>query len=372
MKLLANSLALATLVLTTMLVAPALLAAEAPSNEELYDIIQAQQEQLDALNNSDTSGDAATSIGGYGEMHYRNLDSGAGMDFHRFVIFLNHAFSDDIHFYSEVEIEHSLVGEGAEGEIELEQAYITFDLSDNSVIKTGLFLLPVGILNETHEPTTFYGVERNTVEHDIIPATWWEGGVAWSSHDDSGFSYDLALTSGLDIDPLTFNVRDGRQKVSEAAAEELAVTGRIQYTGIAGLELSASVFHQADMTQALGIDSGAGTLMEVHAVWNSGPFSARALYASWQFAGDIAQAQGKDTQDGYYLEGGYQFAPQWGTFLRYGVWDTGGLAAETAVSQTTAGINYWPHPNVVLKFDVQSQGKTGNNDGFSLGIGYAF
>jgi len=105
-----------------------------------------------------------TQIGSYGEMHYNNLedqngDNGDGdkdeLDFHRFVFFLGHDFSDTTRMFSEVELEHSLSGDGKNGEVELEQAYIEHDLGRATRVKAGLFLLPVGILNQTHEPDTF-------------------------------------------------------------------------------------------------------------------------------------------------------------------------------------------------------------------------
>ncbi|OUR68170.1 porin, partial [Cycloclasticus sp. 46_83_sub15_T18] len=116
-----------------------------------------------------------TTIGGYGELHYNNLSGKGGasdkdaIDFHRFVLFFGHEFSDDIRFFSELELEHSIAGDGKDGEVELEQAYIDFDLNDQHTARAGLFLLPVGIINETHEPPTFYGTERNPVEKNIIP-----------------------------------------------------------------------------------------------------------------------------------------------------------------------------------------------------------
>lgn len=352
-----------------LLLATAGWAAEAPSNAELYDIIQAQQAELERLGNSQA--DSRTHVGGYGELHYNNLDSGSEIDFHRFVLFLNHAFTDDIRFYSEVEIEHSLAGEGQPGEVELEQAYLEFDTGESSNVKAGLFLVPVGIINETHEPPVFYGVERNPVEHDIIPATWWEGGAAFTHNSASGFSYDVAVHSGLNIGA-GYDVRDGRQKVAEASAEELAVSGRIKYTGIAGLELAASIVTQSDVAQDPAIDGDAGTLLEMHAVWNSGPVTVKALYAGWNFDSAAAEALGRDTQDGFYVEGAYKLNPSWGVFARYNDWDNGGLAAETAISQTNVGVNWWPHKDVVVKFDIQNQGKAGNNNGFNVGIGYQF
>ena len=79
------------------------------------------------------------------------------------------------------------------GEIELEQAYVEYDLTENHHAKAGVFLLPVGILNETHEPPTFYGVERNPVESNIIPTTWWAGGIAANGEIAPGWSYDIGV-----------------------------------------------------------------------------------------------------------------------------------------------------------------------------------
>ena len=82
--------------------------------------------------------------------------------------------------------------------LNLRQAFIDFTISDTLSAKAGVFLIPVGIINETHEPPTFYGVERNPVEKNIIPATWWEGGAAVSGEISSGLRYDVAITSGIE------------------------------------------------------------------------------------------------------------------------------------------------------------------------------
>ncbi|MEY8213312.1 MAG: porin, partial [Colwellia sp.] len=139
-----------------------------------------------------------TTIGGYGELHYNNYkDTDAKIDFHRFVLYFGHEFSDSVRFFSEFELEHSIAGDGKAGEIELEQAYVEVDINENLTSKVGLFLIPVGIINETHEPPTFYGVERNGVEKNIIPATWWEAGAAINYKISEGLAFDGAITSGL-------------------------------------------------------------------------------------------------------------------------------------------------------------------------------
>jgi hypothetical protein len=104
-----------------------------------------------------------------------------------------------------------------------------------------LFLVPFCIINETHEPPTFYGVERNGVEKNIIPATWWEASVAANFKLAASIAVDTAITSGLNVGN-DYKIRGGRQKVSNASAENLAYTRRIKYTAIPGLELAANRF----------------------------------------------------------------------------------------------------------------------------------
>lgn len=157
-----------------------------PTNQELLDLIKKQQQELKELRNAveesdkkseetikaveanmSASNTSNVSLGGYGELHYNNIEDNESIDFHRFVLFMGYEYSDDIRFFSELEVEHSLAGDGKPGEVELEQAYVEIDLNDTTSVKSGLFLVPVGILNETHEPPTFYGVERNPVEGKI-------------------------------------------------------------------------------------------------------------------------------------------------------------------------------------------------------------
>jgi len=351
--------------------------------DEEFKALQDQMNQLaDAVENQPTTQASKVHIGGYGELHYNNLEKPDGsekkqLDFHRFVLFFGYDFSDSIRFHSELELEHAIAGDGQPGEIELEQAYIEFDLTENMEAKGGLFLIPVGILNETHEPTTFYGVERNPVEKDIIPTTWWEGGAALTGRiGGSGLSYDLTITSGLDDGT---NIRGGRQKVAEATANDLAYTGRLKYTGLRGLELAGTAQYQSDMTQSADPDINDAVLLSAHAIYNISQFQLRGLYASWDIdvtSNASAADQAKDKQDGYYLEGSWKFVPSAGVFARYDVWDNGGVG-DTEKTQTNVGINYWPHEAVVIKFDIQKQDHGAVNaadeqDGFNVGLGYAF
>lgn len=397
-----------------------------PSVEELWKIIQAQQAEIEALKRqqqnterkataadekaatADRKAEAAvvaveesstksagggnswadrTKLGGYGELHYNNLDSKEEVDFHRFVLSLGHEFTENIRLFSELELEHSVAGDGENGEVDLEQAYLEFDLNDRHAVKTGVFLMPVGILNETHEPPTFYGVERNPVETYIIPTTWWEAGAGFHGELGRGFSYNLAGTSGLNVDTTgsdAFLIRGGRQEVSEAKANDGAITGGIKWTGLPGVELGVTGQWQKDITQG---EQGVGaTLLETHADIRRGPYGLRALYARWNLdkhnvinASD-PDAAGRDEQEGWYLEPSYRtrlgsIQGEWGLFVRYNVWDNNaGSSNDTEMTQVNAGVNYWPIPDVVFKFDVQNQNNDSadNDNGFNLGIGYQF
>ncbi len=342
--------------------------------------VEATADQVEA--STSTSTFANTTIGGYGELHYNNINNKQGddkkeIDFHRFVLFFGHEFTDNLRFFSEFELEHSIAGDGQAGEVELEQAYIEYDISESLTSTTGLFLVPVGIINETHEPPTFYGVERNAVEKNIIPATWWEAGLAFNYKPMGGLSFDAAATSGLDVPTdgsKAYLIRSGRQKVAKAKANDLAFTGRVKYTAIPGLELAATVQYQQDVTQgAVGVDTADATLVEVHAIYNVENFSVRALYAAWNINGDEAKAIGRDEQTGWYVEPSYKVTEQLGVFARYAEYDNNaGNSASTSVDQTSLGMNYYLHENVVLKADWESIGGAKDADGFNLGVGYQF
>ncbi len=390
--------------------------AATPSMEELWQLVQQQQaeiaelkqrlaetdeevqlssEKIEAtatlLEEGGAGGSLAsdwasrTSLGGYGEMHYNNLEDQNGdndkdeIDYHRYVLFINHEYSEDTRFFSEVELEHSLAGDGKNGEVELEQAFIEHDLNDATRLRAGLFLVPVGMLNETHEPPTFYGVERNSVESAIIPTTWWEGGLALNGELAPGVNYDVAFTSGLalDADAGKFKIRDGRQKVSEADASKGAFTAAMSYTGIAGLEIGGAVHYQQDIYQGNFSQDIDALLVELHAAYTNGPFGLRALAASWDIDNDIERIQvGADTQEGWYVEPSYKLTRDLGVFARYSEWDNqAGGGGDTEYTQYDVGLNYWLEDNVVFKVDYQVQDVPDNTrelEGLNLGVGFNF
>ena len=386
----------------------------ATSVEDKIEILQQEIEALkDQIAKSEPSNKASgiqsfadkTTIGGYGELHYNNFmgDVPAGstrkqdeVDLHRFVLFFGHRFNDWISLKSELELEHSNTETG--GAVELEQAYLDFNFSEKVNAKAGIFLIPLGFLNETHEPPTFYGVERNNIETRIIPTTWWEAGASLYGEVAPGWKYQAGVTSSLSADNFnsfaTRGLRDGRRNVSNAPAEDFGVHGRLDYSGIPGVTVGASMFTGntgQDDSRLNGADARL-TLWDVHARYNVDKLDVKALYAQGHLndAGKINDAFGyTDVASrfyGWYTEAAYHvwkngdndLAP----FVRYEKWDTQADLPGNAIRNTqssnnvwTVGANYWPHPQVVLKADYQKFDKPDGTSGdkrLNLGLGYMF
>ena len=146
-----------------------------------------------------------TAISGYMDFHFNKREFEDGrLDFHRFVLLITHRFSDRIRFVSELELEHALV-EGLEeaGELELEQAYVDFLLTRGFNVRAGMLLVPVGIINERHEPPTYYGVERPFVDTVIVPTTWFDVGAGVHGELGRGWRYRAYVMSPLNAREFT-------------------------------------------------------------------------------------------------------------------------------------------------------------------------
>ncbi len=379
-----------------------LAAQDTPSLEQMWQIIQQQQATIEKLqaqiqgssqvveqqsqaieiisDNIDESTKQSQSkykFGGYGEVHYGNTDKGNSIDAHRFVLFNGYDFTDKTRFYSELEVEHALSGDGLPGEVELEQAFIEHRVNDKTTVTAGISLLPVGIINQTHEPTTFYGVERNNVEKNIIPTTWWAAGLGLSQRLNETFAYDIFVSEGLNVALVgtdAFLIRKGRQGTANALANSGAITSRLRFSPNNHLQINASMMVQQDITQGvLGIDA---TLFETNVHYSINNFSLKALYARWDLNKKVkAIAAGREQQSGFYLEPSYRFGShnQYGVFSRYSQWDNNtGDDNNTEISQFDFGFNYWLTPQVVFKADYQDQSGAKDDDGFHLGMGYSF
>ena len=371
------------------------------ANENAEEATEVAEAAAEAAESPILQGLENVSIGGYGEVHYNNYkaddddatpfggeDNFDDLDLHRFVLFFGYQFTENLRFYSEFEIEHGGVeddGDPLGGEVEVEQAFVEWDFAENTSVLGGVFLIPVGILNETHEPDTFYGVERNNVENVITPATWWAAGAMLTHRFDSGIKLEVAVHEGLEIpvgDDMDFNdsdfrVRSGRQKTSNADASHLAYTGAVTYTGIQGLEVGATIQHQDDASQSGGDGLEDGLLLAGHIAYERGMFGLRAYYAEWDFDGDLVEAQDDDDQHGWYIEPSIKpFGDKIGFFLRYE--EVEGGRDRDEFEQWNLGFNYWLHENVVIKadyidreHDVEAE-EDRDFDGYNIGVGWSW
>ena len=342
------------------------------------------------------------SIGGYGEAYYSAYVGDKGnkenkSDFLRAVLYFGYKFTDSIIFNSEIEIEHA-------DKIFLEFATLDFMLKDYANIKAGLMLLPIGWLNEYHEPPFFFGVNRPQVEKYIIPTTWRANGVGLFGNFGEKVHYKLYAVNSLNGENFTAaGLRDGRQKGSKALTEDIAVTGRLDFTPLPGMILGASFFvgdtgqNQTDSTTGIKLPNAQLTLFDVHAQWQWKNLWLRGLYtmAFVDNAAELSAANGLAATDnvaqtmlGGYAEIAYNI---WGflaeserslqPFYRFEYYDTqfnvptGAIRdKQDAVVSHTVGVQFEPIPNVVLKADYRNltpaKGKLG--DTFNLGVGYVF
>ncbi|HEY6864125.1 MAG TPA: porin [Burkholderiales bacterium] len=389
--------------------------AQQPTVEQKLQILQQEIDELKAQSRSASPPDAsiglragATTIVGYGEFNYnrfRQDDHETKADLRRFVLGLDHRFDDRLSFHSEVEVEHAVVSKNDDGEFEIEQAWLDYRLTDGDRVnvKGGLFLIPLGILNETHEPPTYYGVERNEVETRIIPTTWRELGVGVHGAVAPGLRYDVGVTTGFDagkIDDPSTGIRSGHQEGQQANAKDLSVYGALNYRA-PGLLVGGGVFTgntgQNGQSNPLlkGVDARL-TLWDVHARYRVAGFDLQALYAAGKLgdtdrinAANVAAGQtfaapksmkGAYVQAAYhvYKRGSFDVAP----FVRLERYDirqeedpADNLIQNELIRNErvrTIGVNFWVHPQVVIKADVQRFRNDKSLDRFDLGLGYMF
>src|ERR1051325_9664521 len=167
-----------------------------------------------------------THVGGYGEFTYTRPEEGTPrLDIQRFVIHLDHYCNDKWAFKSETEIEHVKLERGEGGEVSIEQAFPDYHYSNKFAWRGGLVLIPMGIINQTHEPNTFYSVERPTFDEVVVPTTWRELGMGIYGDLFEGVKYQFYVTEGLRAKSITAEGLDeGKQEGSagDMTSDEIA------------------------------------------------------------------------------------------------------------------------------------------------------
>jgi|MDSW01.1.fsa_nt_gb hypothetical protein len=325
-------------------------------------------------------------FGGYGEVTYRSLESSNDVwDAHRVIIYMGYDFDETWSFDAEFEFEH-----GTETYIEFAQLDGKF--SDEWNFRAGHLLLPMGLINERHEPTYFWGPVRPLVETKIIPTTWHENGVGF--YGTSGdMSYQFYVMNGFsnDIDFSSSAFRSGRQKGDRADAENLAYVGSLEYQVSPGLMIGGSMYSQTVESAAAehGVD-----ILEAHLQYDSGAFRTRALMVKGTVENaenlDAHQAIDNDTGssvwsglagadddvEGMYVEVGYDLMSHSDTesltpFFRHETYEHNG----TDIGVNVLGVSYMPNPNIAYKVGLQSINESDsdvNEDNVEFTIGWRF
>lgn len=350
-------------------------------------------------------------IGGYGQIDYnQTLESGyrqnGNLDVHRLVMFLGYSFSSKTSLVTEIEYEHV-------SEVYIEQAFIEHRISSAINLIGGLLLIPMGIVNQYHEPTTFNGVERPTIDSKVVPTTWREIGLGINGRfTNAALSYQLLLVNGLksyDEKGLlggSKGIRSGRQKGAESIISSPNVALKINYFGLSGLQIGAATFlgktqstlyHHLDTSNKDAVERADSSRVGIRMFgldyrFSKGNFHSRGQLIFNNISNTKAYNQftGQDLGSqtlGWYLEGAWDIrvgneAQNLTPFVRYESYNLHHRVAPTIprdgaynVKEITAGAGYSLAPGVVVKADIawaQPQNTQLNQKQFNMGIGFWF
>jgi len=347
-------------------------------------------------------------LGGYGEMH-ANFGEGKAadqFDIHRLVLYVGYDFNEWIKFHSETEIEHAFVSGESGGELSLEQGYVDFLLAGLFNVRVGRILTPLGIINKTHEPPTFNGVERPSFAKYIIPTTWASDGIGIFGRLTPSLRYEAYVVGGLDgsrFDALN-GIRKGRIK-ERPSLNAPAFTGRLDYYPFLLRDLAHDQELRLGVSAYLGgLDNGnKGSDPDIKGKIRIYSADFEYSVSRFDFRGVVADQRierareiGGGTAEGifgWYAEGGCHFWPdRWKrgklaqadavAFVRYDEFDTQhemprGVARDPAGdrSEWTVGTNFYLTPNFVVKADWQIRDDRTSrrpDNLFNLGVGWQF
>jgi len=252
-----------------------------------------ENEQVNAGQKILSSNNSGVTIGGYAQIDYNEYDGheAGKLDVHRLVLLFGYKFNEKVSFLTEVELEHVK-------EVYVEQAYLKYKLNDNTNLLGGLMLVPMGIINEFHEPTTYNGVERPNVDKYIVPTTWRELGFGLSGTlPNANMKYQAyifngfkSFADGAGILRGSDGLRKGRQKGAESVISNANLSTKIDYYGIPGLRLGISGYFgktQTDDTAIEGSQVGVAML----------GFDARYKVNNLELRGQYITTTLKDTEE---------------------------------------------------------------------------
>lgn len=335
------------------------------------------QYQMNAAQRVLSADNNAVTLGAYGEITYNQPEGDNGeLDVQRLVMLLGYQFSDKVQFFTEIEFEHV-------EEVYVEQAFVNYNVAPNLNFRAGLMLVPMGIINEYHEPTTFNGVERPAISGSIVPTTWREIGLGLTGRINSAsLSYQAYVFNGFKSTDADANgliggssgLRGGRQKGIQSTVNTPNLSAKVEYYGFLGLRLGLAGYfgrtQAADEVDKLdGADVGM-SMVGLDARYVFQRFTARGeyIYASLTDTDAYNNLTGRDlgsALSGWYAEAAYNLLPMNNkqklfAFARYEDYDThaeteGSLVENPAYDRNdiTLGLSYHIAPGVVFKGDYQ-------------------
>ena len=329
-------------------------------------------------------------IGGYGEIHLNvNEDANNKVDVHRLVTLLGYNFNDKVRFVSEIEFEHVK-------EVYVEQAFLSYSIKDNLNLRAGLMLVPMGIVNEYHEPTTFNGVERPGMDKSIIPSTWREIGFGLNGRmDNASLKYQLYLFNGFKSDGLggSNGIRSGRQKGAEAMWNTTNVSFDLDWYGVNGLKLGFSgYFGDSNVDEGVDVPGVGISMLGLDARYTKDRFGMRGQYITTSIDGSEEYNTAWESDlgskmNGWYIETSYNLMGSDKTerldlFARYSNYDTHAGAAGSLTRNDeynrnvlTTGLSWHVAKGAAFKIDYQILGNEGPDDNTSVinfGMGFWF
>lgn len=357
-------------------------------------------------------------IGGYGEVHYnqpisKDIKESGTLDVHRMVMFLGYNFTKKTQFVSEIEFEYAK-------ELWVEQVFLQHKIHKFVNFRAGLMLVPMGIINEYHEPTTFNGVERPIIDNKLSLSTWREIGLGFTGNIyPVSLKYQIYIMNGLSgyeskgIFNGNLALREGRLKGSKAYVNSPSYTGKIEYYGIKNLNIGFSAYfgesqsklhsklHNDSANLKLKADSsvvGISMLgidaryqfkgLEVRGQLNYTSFSNTEQYNIFTRSAGKNNDLGKSML-GYYIEAGYNVFRHFANineelvpFIRYEYYNTH-QSVDNITTQNntykntiiTTGLSYRLNKNSVIKADMQfikPESATEYTKTFNAGIGFMF
>lgn len=356
-----------------------------------------QQNAIDRILSGNVKG--GVTVGGYGEITYGEPQGDAlgTIDVQRMVLLFGYRFNERTQFVTEIEMEHV-------NEVFVEQALLSYSLNDNLNIRAGLMLVPMGIINEYHEPTTFNGVFRPSVDKSIVPTTWREVGVGVNGKfPDASLRYQAYIFNGFISNTASDSkflggsnaFRNGRQKGAKSVANSMNLSAKLDYYGVSGLKVGLSGYHgetSPENEEQASLDgSTVGlSMFGLDYRYRKNNFSTRGqyIYASIDGAEDYNTLTGSDlgsSLQGWYLEAAYNVLPLGkkqvlDVFVRYEDYNTHnsveGITKNNAYDRTDwiAGLSYHIAPGAVVKADYQINDTASNvqTNKLNLGIGVWF